>query len=401
MSGSVVVTGVGAVTPLGIGADQLLADWSEGRCGITDGVGRCDAFEPTDFFSIKEMRRTDRFSQLAIVACDEAIRSACWGESLPFDPYRVACIIGTGIGGIDTLERQHDIYRERGPAACSPLGIPLLMSNAAAAALAMRYGLHGPSSAAVSACAAGADAIAAGVRLIRSGEVDAAIVGGAESAISAFVRAAFSSMGAMSKAGMCRPFDARRDGFVIGEGAGVLILESEAAASERRAAILARVLGVGMTSDAFHLTAPDPGADAAGHAIEAALANAQITGEQLAYINAHGTGTPLNDHAETQALKAGLGRHAYDVPISSTKSAIGHLLGAAGAVEALATVLALRKGVAPPTLGYEVPDEELDLDYTGDGCRALAASSRPRIGMSNAFGFGGHNVVLILEAEAA
>lgn len=400
MSHPVAVTGVGAVTPLGVGADRLLAEWSVGHCGIADGIGECDEFDPGDLLSVKEMRRADRFTQMALAACGEAVHNAGWGECVPFDPYRVACIIGTGFGGMETIEGQHGSYFEKGAEACTPLGIPLMMSNAAAAALSMRYGLHGPSSAAVSACAAGADAVAAGARLIRSGEVDAAIVGGSESAVTQFVRAALGATGAMSKVGVCRPFDARRDGFVIGEGAGVLVLESPAAAEERGATVLARLQGVGMTSDAFHLIAPDPSAEAAARAIETALADAQVASEDVDYVNAHGTGTSLNDHAETQALKTALGRHAHDVPVSSLKSAIGHLWGAAGAVEALATVLALRNGVAPPTLGYGVPDEELDLDYNGDGCRPIEPRDRPLVGISNSFGFGGHNVVLVFEVEA-
>jgi 3-oxoacyl-[acyl-carrier-protein] synthase II len=400
MSEAALVTGVGAVTPLGIGAKTLFDRWCEGGQGFEDGVARCDAFDAAEFLSIKEARRSDRFVQLAILACEEALDQAGWGPEIPFDPYRVACVIGTGIGGIDTLERQHDIYRERGPAACSPLGIPLLMSNAAAAALAMRHGFHGYGSATVSACAAGADAIAAGVRLIRVGDADAVVVGGAESAISPFVQAAFASMGAMSKTGNSRPFDARRDGFVLGEGAGVLVLERESSAHERGASVLARITGVGTSSDAFHLTAPDPEGGPAAKAIDRALADAGIAPGEVDYVNAHGTGTPLNDKAETLALKDSLGARAHEIPVSSTKSAIGHLLGAAGAVEAIAMTLSLQAQAAPPTLGYEVPDPELDLDYVADGPRPLPSPERPLTGISNSFGFGGHNVVLALQAAA-
>jgi 3-oxoacyl-[acyl-carrier-protein] synthase II len=400
MSDAVLITGVGAVTPLGIGANTLLERWCEGERGFEDGVGRCDAFDPTDFLSVKEARRSDRFVQLAILACEEALEQAGWRPEIPFDPYRVACVIGTGIGGIDTLERQHDIYRERGPAACSPLGIPLLMSNAAAAALAMRHGFHGYGSAVVSACAAGADAIAAGVRLIRAGDADAVIAGGAESAISPFVQAAFDSMGAMSKTGNSLPFDARRDGFVLGEGSGVLVLERESSARERGAPALARITGIGTSSDAFHLTAPDPEGGPAAQAIQRAIADAGIAPGEVDYVNAHGTGTPLNDRAETQALKDSLGKRAHEIPVSSTKSAIGHLLGAAGAVEAIAMALSLRAQSAPPTLGYEVPDPDLDLDYVADGPRPLPSLERPLVGISNSFGFGGHNVVLAFQAAA-
>lgn len=383
MSQAVVVTGVGAVTPLGVGAGKLFAEWSAGRCAVADGVGMCDEFDPGDFLPVKEVRRANRVTQMAIAACDEAVRNAGWGECVPFDPYRVACILGTGIGAIDAIEHPPDMYREH-----------------AAAAISMRYGLHGPSSTVVSACASGADAVAGGVRMIRSGEADAAIVGGSESAVSELVRSAFAAIGAISEVGVCRPFDARRDGFVIGEGAGVLVLESEAAAQERAAGVMARVIGVGMSSDGFHPVVPDPGAEPASRAIEAALVDAEIASGDVDYVNAHGVGTRLHDLVETQALKAALKRHAHAIPVSATKSATGHLLGAAGAVEALATVLALSSGFAPPTLGYEVPDVELDLDYNANG-RAIAAPGRPLIGISNAFGFGGHNVVLAFEAQAA
>jgi 3-oxoacyl-[acyl-carrier-protein] synthase II len=396
----VVVTGVGAVTPLGVGARTLFDRWREGVVGISDGLGRCLDFEPGEFLSVKDARRTDRFAQLAVGAADEALTMAGWSDGIPFDTYRVACVIGTGIGGIETLEEQHRSYREAGSRAVSPLVVPRIMGNAAAAALAMRYGLHGPSAAVASACASGADAVAAGARLIQSGQADAAVVGGAESAVSPFIQAAFRSLGAISASGVCRPFDARRDGFVLGEAAGVVVLEDGAFARARGTEVLGRFLGAGTSSDAFHLTAPDPTAAAAARAIEAALRDAAIIPEDVDYVNAHGTGTQLNDRAETDALKAALGGAcAHRIPVSSTKSAIGHTLGAAGAVEAIAALLAARNAVAPPTLGYEVREEGLDLDYAGDGCRVLPNGDRPLVAMSNSFGFGGHNVVLVVEAE--
>jgi 3-oxoacyl-[acyl-carrier-protein] synthase II len=398
MSRSIAVTGVGAVTPLGVGANELFDRWCKGEDGFTSrGVGRCDCFDPADFLSKREVRRADRFVQLAIAAADEAIRDAGWDRGMPYDSFRVACVLGTGIGGVGTMEAQIGAYHDRGRAACSPLCIPLSIANAGAAAIAMRYGLRGHSSATVSACAAGADAVAYGVRLIRAGEADAAVVGGSEAAVSDFCRAAFSNMHATSPTGICRPFDAHRDGFVMGEGAGVLVLEDEQVALAGGATILARLAGVGTTSDAFHLTAPDPEAQAAAQAIEIALADASATADDVDYVNAHGTGTPLNDASETQALKIALGKHAYEVPVSSTKSAIGHLLGGAGAVEAVATVLALRKGVAPPTLNYETPDEALDLDYVTHGSRPIGTDGgAQRVAISNSFGFGGHNVVLVI-----
>jgi 3-oxoacyl-[acyl-carrier-protein] synthase II len=398
MNREIVVTGIGAVTPLGVGAKELIERWCIGEDGFTDGLGRCNAFEPGDFLSVKEIRRADRFVQFAIVAADEAIRDAGWERGMPFDPFRVACVLGTGIGGVSTMETQLGAYRDRGSVACSTLGIPLSIANAGAAAIAMRHGLRGHSSATVSACAAGADAIANGVRLIRSGEVDAAVVGGSEAALSDFCQAAFSNMGATSPSGVCRPFDARRDGFVMGEGAGVLVLEEEQAAIGGGATILARLAGIGTTSDAFHLTAPDPAGGAAAQAIRNALADASVVAADVDYVNAHGTGTPLNDASETQALKAALGKHAYEVPVSSTKSAIGHLLGGAGAVDAVATISTLRKGIAPPTLHYEVPDEDLDLDYVACGPRPIGPNGSPRVAISNSFGFGGHNVVLVFKA---
>ncbi len=284
-------------------------------------------------------------------------------------------MIGTGVGGLDSLERQHDVLRDRGPKAVSPLSVPLLMGNAAAAQLAMRHGLRGQTYGVVSACAAGAHAIGSATRMIESGEADAVVTGGAESAVTPLAMAAFASMGATSESGISRPFDRRRDGFVMGEGAGVLVLEEAEAADRRGAEPLAEILGYGATSDAFHLTAPEPDGTGAARAITLALADAQLGPAEVDYVNAHGTSTPLNDRSETQALKTALGEHAKSVPVSSTKSAIGHLLGAAGAVEAIASCHALRERVAPPTLGYAEPDEDLDLDYVPDSARPMATAT--------------------------
>jgi len=406
MTRRVVITGVGAVTPLGVGADALVERWADGECGIEDGAGRCSDFEPTEFLSSKEARRSDRFSQFAIAACAEAIDAAGWGDAFPYEPGEIGCVVGTGIGGLGSLEEQEGVLRERGPRAVSPLSVPLMMGNAAAATLAMRHGLHGQTYGVVSACAAGANAVGAASRMIEAGDAEAAITGGAEAAITGLATAAFAAMGATSPSGVSRPFDARRDGFVMGEGAGILVLEEAEAAKRRGAPVLGEVLGYGATSDAHHLTAPEPSGREAARAIELALADADISAEDVDYVNAHGTSTPLNDRTETEALKAALGEHAWRVPVSSTKSAIGHLLGAAGAVEAIATLGALRRGIVPPTLGYEEPDEDLDLDYVGDGTRPLqsqgngeANGAGRRIAISNAFGFGGHNAVLCIAAE--
>jgi len=286
----------------------------------------------------------------------------------------------------------------------SPLAVPLLMGNAAAAAVAMRHGLHGSSFGVMSACAAGAHAIGAAVRMIEAGEADAVLAGGAESAIAGVAVAAFAAMGATSPTGMSRPFDARRDGFVMGEGAGVLVLESAEKASARGAEPVAEILGYAASSDAHHLTAPEPSGRDAARAIELALADADVKSADIDYVNAHGTSTPLNDRSETEALKAALGNEdAHRIPISSTKSAIGHLLGAAGAVEAIATVEALRRRLAPPTVGWEERDPELDLDYVPGKARALqhtgnGVGNGRLVGISNSFGFGGHNAVLCLAA---
>lgn len=398
----VVVTGLGAVTPLGIGAQPLHERWAAGEVGIVDGAGTCTDFEPKDFLSVKEIRRLDRFSQLGIVAADEAIEQAGWNGELPYDSMRIGCIIATGIGGIETVETQHDVMRDRGAKMVSPLGIPLYMPNAGAAAVSMKHGLQGQMYGLVSACSGGAHAIGSALRMIQYGDADAVVAGGAEAALTAFGFACFNSMQALSPTGMSRPFDARRDGFVMGEGAGVMVLEEEGAARERGAMILGEVIGYGSTADAYHLTAPQPDGAPAARAIELALADAGVTPDEVAYVNAHGTSTQLNDSAETAALKRALGEaRAKQIPVSSTKSSIGHLLGAAGAVEAVATIEALDTRVIPPTLGYEVPDPELDLDYVpGEARPLISANGGPPVAISNSFAFGGHNVSLILQGAA-
>jgi 3-oxoacyl-[acyl-carrier-protein] synthase II len=400
MTRSVVITGVGAVTPLGVGARTLHERWSAGRSGIEDGYGRASEFEPKDHLSTKEVRRADRFTQFALAAAAEAIEDAGWEGGPPGDPDRAACLIGTGIGGIDTLERQHVILQEQGADRISPLSIPLLMANAASGVVSMKHGLQGQSFGTVSACSAGAHAIGMASRLIRYGDAETVVTGGTEAAITPLATAAFGRMDALSDSGISRPFDRRRDGFVMGEGAGVLVLEEEEAARARGARILGYVRGYASTSDAHHLTAPEPNGRGASKAIELALRDADLSTDDVVYVNAHGTSTPLNDRAETNALKAVFGEErAKQIPVSSTKSAIGHLLGAAGAVESIATLLALRDRIAPPTLNYEEPDEGLDLDYVPREARPLANGDSRAVGISNAFGFGGHNAVLCLEAS--
>ena len=401
MTRNTVITGVGAVTPLGVGARTLHERWTAGQSGIDDGFGRASEFDPKEHLSIKQVRRSDRFTQFALAAAKEAVADAGWDEkSPPGDPDRAACVIATGIGGIGTLEDQHLLLQEQGAERVSPLSIPMLMANAAAGVVAMNHGLRGQSFGPVSACAAGAHAIGMAERLIAHGDADCVVTGGSEAAITPLATAAFAKMDALSDSGICRPFDRRRDGFVMGEGAGILVLEEEEVAKERGARILGYLRGYAATSDAHHLTAPEPTGRGASRAIELALEDADVKADEIVYVNAHGTSTPLNDRSETRAIKAALGEElAAKIPVSSTKSAIGHLLGAAGAVEAIATLLALRDRIAPPTLNYEEPDEGLDLDYVPNEARPLQNGDARALGISNAFGFGGHNAVLCLEAS--
>ena len=411
----IVVTGVGAVTPLGVGARTLHERWCAGECGIADGEGACTDFDATDFLSAKEARRADRFTQLAIAACAEALADAGWqhpgsgeaeADGHPYPAERIGCVLGTGIGGIATLVDGQDTLRERGSQYVSPLSVPLMMSNAGAGALSMRHDLRGPSFAVSSACASGAHAIGSALRMLQSGEADAVVAGGSEAGLTPLARAAFSALDALSPSGVSRPFDARRDGFVMGEGAAVLVLERADGAGARGARVLGRIRGYGASSDAHHITAPREDGQGQAAAMRAALADAGVDAEQIDYVNAHGTSTPLNDRAETHAIKLALGEHAQQIPVSSTKSAIGHLLGAAGAVEAVATLLALRDRIAPPTLGLSEPDAELDLDYVPGAARPLVTSAdgsahggeRSVLALSNSFGFGGHNAVLCLES---
>jgi 3-oxoacyl-[acyl-carrier-protein] synthase II len=398
LSSEVVITGVGAVSALGVGARTLHERWSAGVVGIEDGQGAATEFDPTEHLSIKEARRADRFTQFAIVAGDEALAEAGWSDELPYEADRIASILGTGIGGIGTLERGKEILMEEGAKKVPPLSVPLMMSNAAAAAVSMRYKLLGPCHGIVSACSGGADAIGAAKMMIESGLVDAVVTGGSEAALTPLSNAAFSALDALSVKGISRPFDKDRDGFVMGEGGAILILEDREKAQARGAKILGTLRGYGASADAFHLTAPDKTGGGPSRAMLAAMKDAGVTPEDIVYVNAHGTSTELNDAAETVALKLALGDQAYKIPISSLKSTIGHLLGAAGAVEAVATILALRDRIAPPTLGLEHPGEGLDLDYVPGSAKPLEIDGRPAIALSSSFGFGGHNAVLCLEA---
>jgi len=399
-----VITGIGAVTPLGVGARPLHERWAQGNSGVSvrDGQagGYCREFDPAEHLSVKEARRLDRFAQFAVVSADEAILDAGWADGSPFDPMRVGLIMATGIGGFETVQGNLDTMREKGPMRISPLGIPMYMPNAAAAAVSMRHGIQGQSFAVASACASSGHAIGLAARMIQYGDADAVITGGAEATLTDFGFGSFNTMSALSKIGISCPFDARRDGFIMGEGAGVLVLEEYEAAQARGARILGEVAGYGSTSDAHHLTAPEPTGRPAAQAITLALQDAGLTPSEISYVNAHGTSTELNDAAETAALKLALGEHAYKIPVSSTKSATGHLLGAAGAIEAVATVQALNDRVVPPSLNYEVPDEGLDLDYVPGVARELVlANGGAPAAISNSFAFGGHNVSLVIRGQ--
>jgi 3-oxoacyl-[acyl-carrier-protein] synthase II len=397
MAEPVAITGLGAVTPLGSGYETLHSRWVAGTCALVDGFGHCSDFSPTDVLTRSEIRRADRHVQLALVAAHEAVEQAGWGGGLPYPPGRIGCVVSTATGGQRTFERELEAVRRYGPQAVAPLRVMLSLPNAAAISIAMRHGLQGECYGLQGACAGGTQAIGAGLRLIRSGAVDAMIVGGAEGELGSLVDATYQKLGAVSPSGRCRPFDRRRDGMVPAEGAGILVLERVSTARARGATVLGEIIGYGAGNDACHLTVPQ--AAGAVQTIRAAMADAGIAPERISYVNAHGSGTQINDTIETAALKTVLGTHAYATRVSSLKSAIGHLQGAAGAVEAIATVTALRDRVAPPTLGLEQPDVELDLDYVALRAQPLAyTSQRPPVALSNSFGLGGHNACLVLQA---
>ncbi|WP_306326524.1 beta-ketoacyl-[acyl-carrier-protein] synthase family protein [Streptomyces venezuelae] len=394
-----VITGVGAVTPLGVGAGVLHRRAVAGESGVSGGTGLCAGFHPGDHLSRKELRRTDRFTQLALVAAQEALTQAGWkAGALPYDSGRIATVIGCGLGGTASFEAQQEVLAAQGAEYVSPFMVPAMMANAAAAHLSMVHGLTGESLCVTSACSSGAQAVGTGMRLLASGAADAVVVGGAESAASPLIAAAFRNAGALSPTGTSVPFDRDRDGFLLGEGAGVLVLETAEGAARRGAEVLGSVLGFGASSDAHHLTAPEPSGRSAAAAVVRAMTAAGAEPGDLAYINAHGTGTLLNDQLESEALRSALGAALPTIPISSSKAAIGHLLGAAGAVEAVATLQALRHATAPPTAGLREPDERLgplDLVRTA---RPLPVDrpDRALLGLSTSFGFGGHNAALVL-----
>jgi 3-oxoacyl-[acyl-carrier-protein] synthase II len=407
----VVITGIGVVTPVGTGADEMWDALVKGRSGAGEITAfdasslavriACEVgdFDAKQWISSREIGRTDRFTQLAMAAAKLAIDDS-GVDSGSFDPTRTGAIVGTGIGGLITIEREKDNFAARGARAVSPFMVPKLMPNAAGAAIAMTYGLRGINYAPSSACATGAHAIGEAYRAVREGIADTMLAGGTEAALTPLALSAFARMGALSTRNdeptkASRPFDADRNGFVFGEGAGIVVLEAREHAEARGARILCSVAGYGATCDAYHVTQPDPEGVGATEAMKAALADAQASPEQVDYLNAHGTSTPYNDRIETIAIKKAFGPEAKRVPVSSTKSQMGHLLGAAGAVEAAVCALSIEHGVVPPTINYEKPDPECDLDYVGDGPREEKVS----FALSNSFGFGGQNACLAFRKD--
>jgi 3-oxoacyl-[acyl-carrier-protein] synthase II len=401
----VAVTGIGAVTPVGIGREACWDALVAGRSGIKEVTlfdttdfpvriaGEIQGFDPHDYLDRKEVRRTDRASQFAVAAAKLAWEDA---DSPQTEPSRTAVVVSTGIGGLSTMISQHKVLLERGPDRVSPFLVPMMMPNAPAGHVAMEMGFTGPNTCITTACAASGHAVGEAFRYIREGLSDVALAGGTEAAITPLSMAGFAKMQALTRnpdaERASRPFDADRDGFVLAEGACVLVLEELDRARARGATIYAEVAGYGASGDAHHITAPEPGGSGAVLAMQAALSDADEPAEAVDYINAHGTSTPLNDAAETRAIKKTLGEHAHRVMVSSTKSVTGHLLGAAGALEAGASALAIHTGTVPPTINYATPDPECDLDYVPNEAR----KAEVRLALSNSFGFGGQNAVVAL-----
>lgn len=404
----VVITGMGAVTPVGHDVESFWASLKAGKCGIgpitafdtTDFRVKVAAevkdFDPTVYMEKREAKRMDRFCHFALAAAAQAMEQSGITQG-SFDPYRAGVMMGSGVGGLAVFEAEMEKMLEKGPGRVSPLCIPQMISNMAAAHISMRFGLRGESVCPVTACASANHAIGEAVRSIRHGYQDFALAGGTEGAIIRIAIAGFQNMKALhlgdDPVAASIPFDARRSGFVMGEGAGVLVLESLTHAKARGATILAEVGGYGVSSDAYHITSPDPEGEGAAYAMRRAIEDAGLTPEDVDYINAHGTSTPLNEKYETIAIKKAFGEAANKVKISSTKSMTGHLLGAAAAVEAIACVCALRDGVVPPTIGYQEADPDCDLDITPN----KAVSMPVNVAISNSLGFGGHNATVLFK----
>lgn len=409
MQRRVVVTGMGMITPVG---NSVAATWealTAGRSGVAP-ITKFDAanfpvrfaaevkdFNATDYMDRKEAKRSDWYTQYAVGAAKMAMADA--GLSMPnnLDPDRIGVIIGSGIGGLKSFEEQHDVYREMGQSKISPFFIPMFIADIAAGIVSMHFQAKGPNYATVSACATSAHAIGDAFRTIQYGDADVMICGGSEATVTPMAIGGFANMKALSERNdapdkASRPFEKGRDGFVMGEGAGIVILEELEHARERGATIYAEVAGYGATGDAYHLTAPAPDGEGAQRAMKRAIRDAGLTPADVQYINAHGTSTPANDLNESRAIKAVFGESAYNVNVSSTKSCTGHMLGAAGAVECIVSTLVVREGVIPPTINYEVPDPELDLNYTPN----VSVKRDVTAALSNSFGFGGHNVTLAI-----
>ena len=414
MNKRIVVTGLGAVTPIGMGKEAYWNALINGVSGLgpitlfdTTGfevkiAGEVKNFEPSDHFDRKEAKRMDRFTQFAAAGALMAVQDA--GLSInDHNAERVGVLIGSGIGGLGTLEDQIRVLHEKGPSRVSPVLIPMMIADMATGYVSILTGAKGPCSTVVTACATGAHAIGDSMEILRRGDADVMIAGGAEAAVTPVSIASFGNMKAMTTRfndcpqAASRPFEANRSGFVIGEGAGVLVMETLEHAEARGAShIYGEVVGYGMSSDAYHITHPAPDGVGVSRAMQNALKDANIAPEAVGYVNAHGTSTPLNDEAETQALKRAFGDHARKLAISSTKSMTGHLLGAAGAIEAIASLLAIDREILPPTINYETPDPACDLDYIPNKAR----HARVDYAVSNNSGFGGHNAVIVLKRFA-
>lgn len=408
MKKRVVVTGIGAVTPIGIGKAAYWQALREGVVGIdyitkfdtTDYATKIAAevkvFEPGDYMAKKEAKRMDRFTQFAVAASQLAVDDS--GLNLEsIDPERFGVVIGSGIGGLETLEEEHKKLMEKGPGRISPFLIPMMISNMASGQVSMSFNAKGPNYSVVTACASGTNAIGEAYKLIQRGDADLMLTGGSESSITQLGMAGFCSMKAMSTRNddpktACRPFDKDRDGFVMGEGAGVLILESLEHALARNATIYGEVVGFGSSADAYHITSPAPEGEGAARSMRMAIKDAGIEPQKIGYVNAHGTSTPYNDKFETLAIKSVFGEHAKELAVSSTKSMTGHLLGASGAVEAIACLLALSEGFVHGTMGMQAQDPDLDLNYLPNAGVEKAID----YALSNSLGFGGHNATLIL-----
>ncbi|MGB3655257.1 MAG: beta-ketoacyl-ACP synthase II [Rivularia sp. (in: cyanobacteria)] len=402
----VVVTGVGAITPIGKTPEEYWSGLANGRNGIGEITlfdasrhdcriaGEVKDFDPHDYMDRKEAKRMDRFAQFGVAAAKQAVRNANLTIN-DLNAEQVGVMLGSGVGGIKVMEDQQTIYLKRGPDRCSPFMIPMMIANMAAGLTAIHTGAKGPNSCPVTACASGSNAIGDAFRIIQDGYAQAMICGGCEAAITPLSIAGFSAARTLSTRNddptrASRPFDKDRDGFVMGEGAGVLILEELEHALSRGATIYAEMIGYAMTCDAYHMTSPVPGGKGAARAMQLALKDGGITPDMVTYINAHGTSTSVNDTTETAAIKEVLGKHAYKIAISSTKSMTGHLLGGSGGIEGVATVLAIANNRVPPTINLDNPDPECDLDYVAHESRALDI----QVALSNSFGFGGHNVTL-------